>query len=174
MNEKRKRDRKEDMDRVDYVKAVEQYSNNLYKIAMSYCKNRYDAEDILQNVFMKLLQEKQSFHSDEHLKRWLIRVTVNSCKDYCASFWKKKITGMDEYRNGEVQEFSTYEESELYEQVMKLPQKYRIVIHLYYYEEYSVREIAEILDLRETTVQTQLMRARKKLETRLMEVEYEL
>lgn len=161
------------MNRVDYVKTVERYSNNLYKIALSYCKNRYDAEDILQNVFIKLLQANEKFESDEHIKRWLIRVTVNCCKDFCASFWKKRITGIDEVRQGGIQEFSTSEQSELYEQVMKLPPKYRVVIHLYYYEDYSVKEIAEILEIKETTVQTQLMRARKKLEVKLMEVQYE-
>ena len=161
------------MKRTEYIKKVERYSNNLYKIALSYCKNKYDAEDILQNVFIKLLQSEEEFQSDEHLKRWLIRVTVNCCKDYCSSFWKRRMTGLDEARREYVQEFSTLEQSELYEQVLKLPEKYRVVIHLYYYEEYSVKEIAEILEIKETTVQTQLMRARKKLETKLMEVQYE-
>lgn len=161
------------MDRKYYTKIVEQYSNNLYKIAISYCKNRYDAEDILQTVFVKLLQADEGFENDEHIKRWLIRVTVNCCKDFCSSFWRKRTTGMDEARNEGEWNFPTSEQSTLYEQVMKLPQKYRLVIHLYYYEEYTVKEIAEILGIKETTVQTQLMRGRKKLELELKEAQYE-
>ena len=110
------------MKRTEYIKTVERYSNNLYKIALSYCKNKYDAEDILQNVFIKLLQSEEEFQSDEHLKRWLMRVTVNCCKDYCSSFWKRRMTGLDEARREYVQEFSTLEQSELYEQVLKLPE----------------------------------------------------
>ncbi|MCR5703760.1 MAG: sigma-70 family RNA polymerase sigma factor [Eubacterium sp.] len=161
------------MDRKNYTEIVERYSNNLYKIAISYCKNRYDAEDILQTVFVKLLQADEGFESDEHLKRWLIRVTVNCCKDFCSSFWKRRTMGMDEARNEGEWNFPTSEQSTLYEQVMRLPQKYRLVIHLYYYEEYTVKEIAEILGIKETTVQTQLMRGRKKLESELKEAQYE-
>lgn len=161
------------MDTIEYTRVVEKYANNVYKIALSYCKNKYDAEDILQNVFVKLFQIEQDFESDEHIRNWLIRVTINSCKDFCKSFWKKHMVGIDEIRQGYVYEFSTAEKSDLYENVMRLPQKYRAVIHLYYYEDYSIKEISEILGIKETTVQTQLARARVKLENILKEEQHD-
>lgn len=157
------------MDRINYTELVEKHANNIYKVALSYCKNKYDAEDVLQNVFLKLLQTDMEFESEEHLRRWLIRVTVNCCKDLCKSFWKKRMVSIDEATQNCSHEFSTNEKSNLYEAVMDLPQKYRVVTHLYYYEDYSVKEIAEILKIKETTVQTQLMRARKKLQIKLKE-----
>lgn len=157
------------MDRINYTQAVDKYANTIYRIALNYCKNKYDAEDILQNVFLKLLQADVSFESEEHLKHWLIRVTINLCKDFTSSFWKKRMVSIDDTLKNASCEFSTDEKSDLYETVMQLPQKYRVVIYLYYYEDYSVREIAEILEIKETTVQTRLMRARKKLETNLKE-----
>lgn len=78
------------MDRSNYTKIVEKYANNIYRITLSYCKNKYDAEDVLQNVFLKLLQTNQEFESEEHLRRWMIRVTANCCKDLYSSCWKKR------------------------------------------------------------------------------------
>lgn len=161
------------MDRINYTEIVERYANNIYRITLSYCKNKYDAEDVLQNVFLKLLQANEEFESEEHLRRWLIRVTVNCCKDFCSSFWKRRIVRIDETMNNYSQEFTTNEKSDLYEAVMELPQKYRLVTHLYYYEDYSVKEIAQFLKIKETTVQTQLLRARKKLQTKLKEGHYD-
>lgn len=157
------------MDRINYTETVERYANNIYRVALSYCKNKYDAEDILQNVFLKLLQEDTEFEGEEHLRRWLIRVTINCCKDLCKSFWKKRMVSFDEVKQNYSYEFSGNEKSDLYEAVMGLPQKYRLVTHLYYYEDYSIKEISEILSVKETTVQTQLMRARNKLQIMLKE-----
>lgn len=157
------------MDRINYTEIVEKYADNIYRVALSYCKNKYDAEDVLQNVFLKLLQADAKFEGEEHLRRWLIRVTVNCCKDLSKSFWKKRMVSIDEARQSYSHDFSSNEKSDLYEAVMGLPQKYRVVMHLYYYEDYSIREIAEILKIKETTVQTQLMRARNKLQHKLKE-----
>ena len=161
------------MDKVQYTNVVEKYANNMYRIALNYCKNKYDAEDILQNVFLKLFQSEIQFQNDEHLKRWLIRVTINASKDLMKSFWKKRTVGIDEAKESYREQFSDTQKGELYEAVMGLTQKYRMVIHLYYYEDYSVKEISEILGIKETTVQTQLMRAREKLKAKLKEVPYE-
>ena len=127
------------METQKYKEFVSEYANMVFKIAYNYCRNKYDAEDIVQNTFLKLLQYKGEFADGEHAKRWLIRVTVNESKNMCTSFWHKRI--------------------------MKLGEKYRIVVHLYYYEEYSVKEIAEILNIKETTIQTRLMRARAKIKS---------
>ncbi|MFQ9514806.1 MAG: RNA polymerase sigma factor [Eubacterium sp.] len=158
------------MDRINYTEIVEKYANNIYRVALSYCKNKYDAEDVLQNVFLKLLQSDVEFEGEEHLRRWLIRVTVNCSKDLCKSFWKKRMVSIDEAGQNYSHEFSSDEKGNLYDAVMDLPGKYRIVTHLYYYEDYSVKEIADILTIKETTVQTQLMRARNKLQMKLKEV----
>lgn len=79
------------MDSQLYNQLVTEYANMVFKIAYNYCKNKYDAEDIVQNTFLKLLQHKGSFSDNEHIKRWLIRVSINESKNMCASFWRKRI-----------------------------------------------------------------------------------
>ena len=120
------------------------YKDLLFRIIFTYVKNPNDAEDILQEVFTKLYCSNKAFETDEHEKRWLIRVTVNESKNMCTSFWHKRIVSLEESKSDAEFSFENDEESELYDAVMKLGEKYRIVVHLYYYEEYSVKEIAEI------------------------------
>lgn len=148
------------MERQQYIDVVEKYGNTVYRVAYQYCGNQSDAEDIVQNVFLKLLQLKKSFEDEEYLRRWLIRVAVNEAKNLSMSFWRRRILLLEEQGSYEM---PTDEHSALYEAVMQLPPKYRVVVHLYYFEDYSVREIAGILGIRETTIQTRLMRARAKL-----------
>ncbi len=157
------------MEQPRYAAAVDAYGNTVYRIACSYCKCRADAEDVVQNVFLKLLQTDTEFQDEKHLKRWLIRVAANEAKNLCGSFWKKHMVPLEDSETIQPFEFRSQKNSELYEAVLQLPHRYRIVIHLYYYEDYSVREIAGILHLRETTVQTQLMRGREKLKEILKE-----
>ncbi len=161
------------MDRISYTEIVKKYADDIFRVALSYCKNRQDAEDVLQTVFLKLLQADLKFENEEHTKRWLIRVTVNYCKDLNKSFWKRRIVELQDAMNSATVDFSSNEKSELYEAVMSLPQKYRIVTHLFYYEDYSIKEIAETINVKETTVQTRLMRARMKLREKLEEVNYD-
>lgn len=157
------------MERNRYIAAVENYSNTVYRAAYQYCANKSDAEDAVQNTFVKLLQEKKEFDSEEYLKRWLIRVAINEAKNISMSFWKKRMDVLEETTYDAFGEFPSTEHSDLYEAVMQLPAKYRIVVHLYYFEDYSTREIAEVLKIKETTIQTQLMRARGKLKEMLKE-----
>ncbi|MBR4026217.1 MAG: sigma-70 family RNA polymerase sigma factor [Lachnospiraceae bacterium] len=157
------------MEQTEYIEAVELYGNTIYRIAYQYCKNKNDAEDIVQNTFIKLFQTTKGFEDKEYLRRWLIRVAINEAKNLRVSFWKKRIFPMQEVKETEVYTFSNEESLTLYDTVMQLPKKYRIVVHLYYYEEYSIKEIADILQMKETTIQTQLMRARKKLKEMLKE-----
>lgn len=156
------------MDRVTYKKAVEGYANVVFRVAYSYCKNQSDAEDIMQNTFLKLLQGNYEFCDEEHLKKWLIRVAINEAKNVRVSFWKRKVVPISSCEEKGVS-FDTLEQSMLFEAVRELTEKYRVVIHLYYYEGYAIKEIADILGIKETTVQTQLMRARGKLKERLGE-----
>lgn len=159
------------MDREDYIAAVDGYANTVYRIAYSYVKHSDDAQDIAQNVFLKLFQSNTEFQDQEHMRRWLIRVAVNESKNLCTSFWKKRIVPLEDsdFNKTSEYEFPYQESSDLYDAVMTLPHKYRIVIHLYYYEDYTVQEIANILHRKVTTIQTQLMRARKQLKTILKE-----
>ena len=158
------------MKRSVYIKAVDTYAGTLYRIACTYCRQHADAEDIVQTAFMKLYQTETEFQDEEHIKRWLIRVTVNEARNLCSSFWKKNVTSLESSGMIQPYDFPRPEYSDLYDAVLSLPGKYKIVVHLYYYEDYSVKEIAEILPLKETTVQTQLMRARKQLKIKLKEV----
>lgn len=144
---------------------VEEYSSTVSKTAFSYLKNVADAEDITQEVFLSLMQSKGEFENEEHLKAWLIRVTINKCKNYLKSSWFKS-------RNpilGDIT-YLPKGESEVLSAVLSLKVKYRIPIHLYYYEGYSIKEIAKILDTPESTIGTRLSRARKILKEMLGEI----
>ena len=141
------------------------YHESVYRLAFAYCKNRADAEDITSEVFLKRFSVKKTFESASHETAWMMRVTVNLSKDLLRSFRFRFTVPLDDT----VLIFETPEESEVYRAVMDLPAKYRSVIHLYYYEGYSVAEIAKIIGRSETAVQTQLYRARKLLKTALGE-----
>ena len=157
------------MEKNKYIEAVEAYSNTVYRAAYQYCGNKSDAEDVVQNTFIKLWQFQKEFDNEEYLRRWLIRVAINEAKNISMSFWKKQMSALEGNERETCYEFQSNEQSDLYEAVMQMPAKYRIVVHLYYFEDYSIREIAEILKIKETTVQTQLMRARVKLKELLKE-----
>lgn len=155
------------MEDKEYDRVVRLYLNPVYRVALSCCKNQYDAEDVVQNTFLKLLNSDTSFESDEHIHRWLIRVAVNESNTMWRSIWKRKVSSLDWVDLPE--EFSSPEKSELFYAVQKLPPKYREVVHLYYYEEYSIKEIADILHIFQSAIQTRLMRARRKLKQQLKE-----
>lgn len=143
------------------------YADISYRVALSYCRNRFDAEDIVQNVLIKLLQTGTEFTDDTHIRKWIVRVTVNECNSLHRSFWKKNVSSLEEEAPAE--QFSSPEKSELFYALCNLSPKYRIVVHLYYYEDYSVKEISQLLGIKETTIQTRLMRARKYLKQQLKE-----
>jgi RNA polymerase sigma-70 factor (ECF subfamily) len=140
----------------------------VFRIAFSYVKNVHDAEDITQDVFLKLYKTTQEFIADENMKAWLIRVTINQAKNLlrASSFRKARQCDLDETMIAE--ETLDPDCFELYEYVKDLKPKYRTIIYLYYYERYSVKEIAAILKIRETTVTTQLSRARNQLKEILL------
>lgn len=150
-----------------YEEIVRTYGDMVYRVACSYTKSHHDAEDVMQNVFYKLLTKNIAFKDEEHVKKWLVRVTINECKNILVAFWRKKVVSWDE--NPVEQTFSAPEKSDLYEAVMQLPTKYRIVIHLFYYEGYSTREIGELMHLKEAAVRTRLVRGRKILKKELKE-----
>lgn len=156
----------------DIEQLFQQYKDNIFAIGFNYFGNAVDADDVVQETFYKLfrhLKKGGSFESGDHARNWLIRVAVNECKRVTLSSWFKKKVPLEDYAQTLV--WRDPEESDLFLAVMRLPKKYRTVIHLYYYEDYSIKEIAELLELSETSVSTQLYRGRKKLEQKLLEVE---
>ncbi|MEA4934315.1 MAG: sigma-70 family RNA polymerase sigma factor [Lawsonibacter sp.] len=156
------------MEQTIFLAVANKYKNSVYRIALNYYGNTYDAEDTVQEVMIKLYTSTKSFESDEHIRNWLIRVTVNACKSTLRMPWRKRNISLDDI--SEPMMFETAEQSDLYQTVMCLPEKDRTVLYLFYYEDYSVKEIAGILKLKESAVTTRLSRARQKLKQNLTEV----
>ena len=160
---------------------IEQYSPFVYRLAYSLVKSRSDADDIHQEVFITYIKKRPDFENEEHKKAWFIRVTVNLCKNWQKSAWRRKMVSLtefgDDWEEGagnnmiEVicEERISEEAASLINTVKKLPQKYRSVIHLFYYEEMSVEEISRAMQQKPSTVRTQLTRARRKLSEMLKE-----
>lgn len=147
---------------MDYLKEIYmRQAQRIHRICMLYLKNESDAQDGVQEVFLKLLERGVIFEDEDHEKAWCICTAKNYCLDQLKSFWRKKRTTMEHWR--ESVEMKTSEEGMLLEKVMELPVKYRDVLYLYYYEEYSVREISRLLERKESTIQSQLAAGRKKL-----------
>lgn len=151
-----------------YTCLVEKYIDTVFRIAMNYTKSVHDAEDITQNVFLALWRQKKPFESDAHIRHWLIRVAVNECKKWHRSPWRHHIS-FEEY--AATQPEATTEDRDILRAVMALPRKYRLPIYLYYFEEYSTREIADILKIPKGTVCTNLSRGRELLKLELQEDE---
>ena len=145
-------------------KIIRQYADMIYRIAMHNLKNPADAEDIFQEVCLTLLTKNAPLFDDVHIKNWLIRVTINKCKNFMKSHWQSKTEALDLSR-----ENPNETQNLIPELVYSLPNKYRNIIYLYYYEEYTVPEIAEILGENKNTVNSRLQRARKKLKEILEE-----
>lgn len=147
---------------------VQRYHQNLYAVAYSVCSNREDAEEAAQDTFIQYHISKKEFDSEEHIRAWLIRVTINKAKNAAKSFRRRNRTSLEDQLT--TLSFESEEASQVFEAVMQLAPKYRIVVHLFYYEDYSVREIAEILKISEANVKTRLSRARAMLRDTLKEV----
>lgn len=147
----------------DIINLIEKYSNMVYRIAVVRVKTKEEAEDIYQEVFLKLSDKMPKFKSEAHEKAWIIRVTMNISDNYLKSAWKRKVVGLDE----NVQAEESNDISNVYSEVSKLPEDYKIVIYLYYYEGYKVSEISNILEKKENTVKTWLSRARELLRQKL-------
>ncbi len=152
-----------------FRECVELYGDMVFRLAYSYLKNRADAEDVMQESLLKLYTESKDFESADHEKHWLIRVAANECRKLLRSPWRRRTGPLDEME--EAAAFDQPAQTELFRQVMALPPKYRAAVYLHYYEGYSVKEIAELLGAKASTVQTWLMRARGQLKTKLKEAE---
>ena len=155
------------MTQTEYIQAVERNNRRLFLIALSFLGNRTDAEDALQDVFLKLWSRKQPFEDEEHTDKYLTRVCVNVCKNMLRSPFRKRCTDLDDAQS--LYTFDSTEDYDLFCAVMSLPLRERTVVHLFYYEDLPVREIAETLRASESAVKTALHRARNHLKNCLKE-----
>ena len=149
-------------DCVDEV--IEKYADMVYRLAFSRVKNKNDADDIFQEVFLRYIKNEREFETEEHRKAWLIRVTINCSNSFFSSAWIQKFVPIAET---EPDPYEGPEELGLHEVLMELPVKYRTVLHLFYYEDLPINEIGRILKRKPATVKTQLMRARQMLKEKL-------
>lgn len=153
--------------RLSTQEAFRKYGDRVFAAAFQICRKCEDADDAVQDTFLKYHAMQLEYSSEEHLKAWLLRTAINRCKDLLKSFWRVHTTPWEEYMDE--LEFAQPSDRGLFEAVMKLPRKYRIVIHLFYYEEYSIDEISGILRVSSGTVKSQLSRGRSLLKKQLME-----
>ena len=149
--------------------AVERYADTVRRICMVHLKNYADTEDIFQTVFLKYVLYPGAFDSEEHEKAWIIRVTINACRDMLRSFFRSRTVPLEDCEGQARREKEDY--SEVVEAVQSLPSKYRDVVYLYYYEGYGAAEIGDILHKNTNTIYTLLARARKLLKEKLEEVD---
>ncbi len=146
---------------------INKYHGTVFRLAYGYVKNADDAEDIVQEAFLRLYCSDLQFEADENVKAWLIRVTINLCKDALKSAWLKGRTELDRDIPCE-----TDEESIVGDCIAKLKPEYKSIIQLYYYEGYSAKEIAQLCDISATAATTRLSRARKQLKKLLLKEGY--
>ncbi len=152
---------------------VARYGNMVYRLAFARLQNRHDADDIFQEVFLRYVRRAPQFANDEHEKAWFLRTTINCCKNYWASAWRRKTTGLSEVP----EQLIVYdnEDAQLLADALKqLPPKYRIVLHLYYYEGLTAEQIAKVQNISSGTVRMQLSRARTMLKDLLLQNDCEL
>lgn len=162
---------------LEYEQVVRKYADMVTRICVMRCGNVEDAKDCFQNVFIKLYTADKDFETEEYLKAWLIQVAIHQCTDFHRQAWNRKVALEDDISKfeelGVVTDKST-QGSELFLLVKQLPEKYGNVIYLYYYEEYSISEIAKMLDSNENTIKSILKRGRDKLKEMLGGVDNEL
>lgn len=151
---------------------VRQYSNMILRLCFTYSLGRADAQDVCQNVFLKLLQSERRFADEGETRAFIIRVTINECKDLLKSGWRRRSVPLDELIEREVP-FLPAEDTDLLTAVQRLPVKYRQVVYLYYYEGYNAEEIAAMAGDKPAAVRQRLARARAKLKQELEGSDYE-
>lgn len=146
-------------------RAIERYSDTVQRLCLVYLKNHADTEDVFQNVFFKYYLSSVVFKSDEHEKAWIIRVTVNACKDWLKNFFRSRTVPLDEV--AELASDVPQENKEVLEAVLSLPEKYRDVVYLHYYENYTAPQISQILHKNVNTIYTLLTRSKELLREKM-------
>lgn len=149
------------MDAQMFQAVAERYKDSIFRIALNYCKNRADADDITQNVLIRCYKSNKVFESEEHIRNWLIRVAINESKRWLCSPYRAFLANTVELDQAQLAQYDLEpEESRLYRAFMSLPAKYRIVLYMHYYEDYSASQIAQMIGSRVSTVTTRLSRGR--------------
>lgn len=153
----------------EFSRLIGLYRETVFRIAYCYTKSYADAEDIAQEVFLKLYTADECFEADKNVKAWLIRVTANRCKNLLKSYWYRFSEPITENTDRPME---IKEDGGVLTLIMKLKPKIRTVLYMYYYEEYSVKEIADLLGEKKTTITTRLMRGRRLLKDLLLKEGY--
>ena len=146
---------------------ISKYADTIYRIAFSRLGNVHDSEDITQEVFIKYIKSDMTFEDEDHRRKWLIRVTVNAVNSLAKSAWRKRTAPLEEADAITVEDSN--DALSIRQAMEKLPEKYRLPIHLFYYEDMTIHQIAEITDSPEGTVKSLLSRGRSKLKELLKE-----
>lgn len=149
----------------DWEAVLYLYQDMVYHLALVHTKTTADADDVFQEVFLRLVRKNPAFESEEHRKAWLIRTTLNCCNSFWNSAWKRRTVSMEEC--GELMDIGHWGEGRLLEQINALPPKYRTVIHLFYYEDMPIEQIGRTLKISYSAVAKRLSRARKLLRDKL-------
>lgn len=157
---------------------LEKYSSMVYRLAFSRVRNTHDADDLTQEVFLKYIRADKTYNDEEHRKAWLIKTTINSSKTLLLSAWNRRRSGdeIDENQSGGqsdkiLEQIET--KSVVYRAVMELPQKYRTVVHLFYFEDMQVQAVSAVTGQTVNTVKSQLHRARALLKDKLKGVQFD-
>ncbi len=145
--------------------AIDRYADTVRRICLLHLKNYDDTEDIFQTVFLKYMLYNGTFCDKEHEKAWIIRVTINACKDFLKSFYRKNVVSLEEVYD--IADNSYTEKSDVLDAVLSLPEKYKNAVYLHYYEGYTAAEISKVIGKKENTVYTLLLRARSLLKDKL-------
>ena len=153
--------------RLSATEAYEKYADRVFAAAFAVCRDRADADDVTQDTFTRYIARDQQYESEEHIKAWLLRVAVNRARDMTRAFWRKNRAPWEDHM-AELP-FEEPADSRLFAAVMALPERYRTAIHLFYYEDWTIAQIASALHAREGTVKSWLSRGRKLLKNILME-----
>ncbi len=159
-----------DNKKITAEEVIDRYADMVYRLALLQVKNKADADDIFQEVFVRLVKNIHKLQNWEHVKAWLIRVTTNCAKKHFNQYWNKNVSFLDETEEI-LSEENGYEaiedENFVWQAVRNLPNKYRVAVHLFYFEELSIAQIAKMTKQKEATVKSQLFRAREMLKTSL-------
>lgn len=148
-----------------FQNAVSRNSQRLFLIAFSYTKSQADAEDIMQNTFLKLWKSCEDFKNDEYIDKWLTRVCINECKDFYRMLRIRKTASLDEAVS--IAKDDKHFDFDLFNAVLSLSKNERMVVHLFYYEDLTIGEISKLTKIKESTIKSLLHRSRKKLKSRL-------
>lgn len=149
---------------------VNEYSDTIYRIAFNITKNPDDAFDVCQDVFVRLIKNKHKIKNKEHLKSWLLRTAINCAKSNCTQAYKRHYVSIGDVKESSFAQNDTH--NSLVYLLMKLPEKYRTIIHLFYYEDLKIAEIAKLLGITQSAAKSRLSRGREKLKIILEKENY--